>query len=67
MSDLKEKKIRELKLLPNPIADKKVRGGGSALGCGARCARFRPDLRWTPDVGIGGVCTSTHTDLHTTQ
>jgi hypothetical protein len=25
LSDLKEKKIRELKLLPNPIADKKVR------------------------------------------
>ena len=27
MAELKEKKIRELKLLPNPISDKKVRGG----------------------------------------
>lgn len=36
LSDLKEKKIRELKLLPNPIADKKVRERGQAWrGLGA--------------------------------
>lgn len=32
LSDLKEKKIRELKLLPNPIADKKVRGAEHGHG-----------------------------------